>query len=83
MDEHEVEVGTMTAPGPSWQRWSLFFARTGYSDLELSAFMTAQGIHRARVKAEAAAPPVYLAAERLFADEQPVALPLTLAAAAD
>lgn len=82
MDEHEM--GTMTAPGPTWQRWSLFFARTGYSDLELSTFMTAQRINRARVEAERPAPTFSLAAAlAVDAELALVSLPLTLAAAAD
>jgi hypothetical protein len=76
----EQSSGTMTAQKPSWQRWSRFFARTNYSDLELSAFMTAQGIHRACMGSE---DPVV----ETDLEQSPVVtlveLPLTLASAAD
>jgi hypothetical protein len=87
MDEHDT--ATMVAPGPTWQRWALFFARSGYSELELSTFLTAQRMHRAQSRVEPATP-AYSAASAL-ADAAELArsgaslitLPLTLAAAAD
>lgn len=84
MDEHDTT--TMVAPGPTWQRWALYMARTGYSNLELSTFMTAQRIHRIHAEAERAAPVVSLAAlavdaELAFAGSSLITLPLTLTAA--
>lgn len=86
MDEHNTT--TMAAPGPTWQRWALYMARTGYSDLKLSAFMTAQRIHRAHAEPERTVPFVSLAAltvdaELALAGSSLITLPLTLAAAAD
>jgi hypothetical protein len=87
MDEHNTT--TMVAPGPTWQRWALFFARSGYSDLELSTFMTAQRMHRAQTRVEPAATAYSLAAalavdaELALSGASLITLPLTLSAAAD
>lgn len=87
MDEHDTT--TMVAPGPTWQRWALFFARSGYSDLELSAFLTAQRMHRAQARVEPATPAstpasaLAVDAELALSGASLITLPLTLAAAAD
>jgi hypothetical protein len=78
---------TLTAPGATWQRWAVWMARTGYSDLELSTFLTVRKIDRARAEAERSAPVVMLAdalaVDAEFAGSSLVTLPLTLSAAAD
>jgi hypothetical protein len=62
------EVRTSATVGMTWQRGAVWLARAGYSDLELTAFMTVRRVAASRRSAPVPRPlplPVAAVTERL------------------